>query len=1359
MVVKYRISILVLFVLCAYAFASRIVEDSRSRFVLEDGVSNVSVYGCIDAKGAEIPGNRFMPENSTREESSDVPVRIYRVAVPAGSSPRISLSVKKKVPLSKPYCKGANLNFLPVRASKPFFRDGLWMVDVSVPLYEKWGSSVRLRSQFKLEVDFAVSGSGTNPGKRAVSRVVNPFGAEHFGVLQKSLRKSLQRMSANDVSDVHFLAQFLVGDKNVGTHSEDGLYAVDFKSIRNALVRLQRQTDLDGIPVEKLRLYGASADTLTAMVPGADEIVPFHLVEIPIEVRDHSEGGRGRSNGVFDDGDSIVFVGYGTSVWKFSDSLYYHSVSPYSFYQYFQFGWKESGNGLRLSDEVSYSASGAKDVSLMRYLRAEKDVRLRDAYFGMDLEWDESTGKEWFWFWHNRFDSVSVPQAEFVLPHMKNLPGRIDGGDAYLQVSYVPHRSVFEKYVENSKVEDQFRDYTLSGESLPTRVSSINFRFSLNGSQYLSQDGSILADGSFLYKNPPLRDSNNDYLLVMLPNTKQYDRFDGYTVAYQWTPVVDSAEWYLPGRISGKVRLPVPDGVKLMKFNNMLPVGILASSGGYAYDSVSALDEVRYMAYRDNVFRTAISVEALPVSNSDVLQDISRINSKTEYLILTPPEFVDGAIELGRFRSSDSALVAYPTTVVNVDDVYRLYSAGVPSPVSIRNYIAYAYSVCPNLRYVLLVGWGHYDYRGFVGKLGKNFIPPFEMEDNVTEDFFAVLDSGEMIRYGLYDVDLAVGRLPVRTNEELRDYVEKAKDYESVGRFDHSEWRKTILFAADDAKNGLHQDGTLHTSSQEGVARNIDALVDTMHFRWNHKKVYLLDYEEDAAGQKKTATDDFLNIMNQGALITTYFGHGSRTDWASEGLLKPSYLSRISNKKRTTILGSFACTVSRFDQGGVRTLSEEFLLAPSVGSIVSLGAARETFADFNENFASNFLFALLRNDGLPVGDAYLRAKNSVENKYSRARYNNEHYLLLGEPVIGILGAGFKVKFDERIDTLKALDKVTLSGSVQGMEDGIIDISLHESRSNKRLYLGIPTLEEDTLDVVYDGPLVYSEKIPVVGGRFKTEFVTPRKVSFGDTATELSAWAYSSRDRAIGRYWSGGIVISGFSTYADSINDNSPPSIHIRNCDSRGAESSYADGERVRLQLPACVEVDIEDSTALDFREQADEGISFEVLGLESPYHPYPYLEQNSKKAVLRKTFSREIYLDGKYEFRVRALDVLGNVATKTINIDLSGDMKSGLADVFNAPNPVGKKGTTFYFKNLAVGRESTVDIFIYNQHGRLVKVLKDAVSGVTHWDGKDNHGRLLANGLYHYVVRSEVSASGNFKAKTWTKKQKLLISR
>ena len=221
------------------------------------------------------------------------------------------------------------------------------------------------------------------------------------------------------------------------------------------------------------------------------------------------------------------------------------------------------------------------------------------------------------------------------------------------------------------------------------------------------------------------------------------------------------------------------------------------------------------------------------------------------------------------------------------------------------------------------------------------------------------------------------------------------------------------------------------------------------------------------------------------------------------------------------------------------------------------------------------------------------------------------------------------------------------------------------------------------------------------------------------------------------------------------------------CNS-GEKTSFADNQLIKLQTPACLQVVVEDETALDYREQADEGISFEMIGLENPYHPAPFLEQSSKRAVARKSLTTELYPPGSYIFRVRAMDVLGNVSIKTVVVDITENMQAGLADVFNVPNPMGKKGTTFYFKNLSSDLDPDVNIFIYNQHGRLVKVIKNAVSGVTHWDGRDNFGRLLANGLYHYVVRSKTKISNDdnssetktkTKTQTWTKKQKLLISR
>ena len=1167
---------------------------------------------------------------------------------------------------------------------------------------------------------------------------------------------------AQAYASVTFIAQFAVGDKNVATFSEDGLYAVDFATIRKALAQNRSQGDLDGIQVEKLCVYAASPDTLSDKVPEKALLNPDQIFEIPIEVRDKN------GNGIFDDGDTLLFVGYGTSLWKRVDleepgfehgkMEYFHSHSPYSFYQNFQLGWKSSGKGLRMGDYLKTPSGTGKTIEWMRYVRAEKDALLRDTYYGREGEWESASGREWFWLWHGRQDSSTYSNSDLIQPQVQDLPGRIAGGHEYLGVSYFPYRSIWRNYAE---VEgDQNPDLTMSAYSLQERMQGINFSMTVNGKKLPRSSAKFMPGGTFVLDNPGFKNQGNNFSLTMLPNDYQFDRFDGYTVAYQWTPFADSAEWLLPGRVSGIIQIPVGKdaNVEVMKFLNYRQVGLLPLNNGVAKDSVSASDDVRYLVYKKGVYRKAISVVGVPVKPSNVLSDISRIDTRTEYLIISPSEFLNGASTLASFRSDGSAVTTIPTTVVSVEDIYSRYTGGGLSPVAIRNYIAYAKSRCNRLKYVLLLGSGHYDYRGINTQLGKNYMPPYEKEAVASDDFFGALDPGELILYGEYDLDVAVGRLPVSTVQELSNYIEKVKQYEKVGTYDHSEWRSTLLLAADDALNTHVIDYTEHTRLQESLARSIDSVAETQNRRWNLKKIYLLDYPADASGQKKDAVDDFINIMNQGALITAYFGHGSMTDWASEGLLKPSYISRLSNSSRLTILNSFSCTVGRFDKGSARSLSEEFVLASKVGSIASVGSTRETFAQYNETFGRYFLLYLLKTDGSLIGEAYRRAKNSVEKGYSRQRYNNELYVLIGEPVIQMPKSSMKVYFDENMDTLKALDKITLSGSVSGLKDGYIGISLREGKKIKRLYNGLD-VKNDTIDVVYDGALIHSQIVPVNGGKFQTEFISPRKLSFGDTAAQLSAWAYSSKDKAVGRFLKKNILISGVSAYADSIKDQIPPSIRIQTCYSGGIATSFADEETVKLQSPACLQVTIEDSTAIDFREQPDEGISFEVVGMEHPYHPGPFLEQTSKKVVVRKTFNQESYPEGKYVFKVRAQDVLGNVSTKTLNLEITEDMKSGLQDVFNIPNPVGKKGTTFYFKNLAVDRNSVVNIFIYNQNGRLVKVIKNAISGMTHWDGRDNHGRLLANGLYHYVVRSEVEAQGPFKKKTWTKKQKLLISR
>jgi ribosomal protein S18 len=243
-------------------------------------------------------------------------------------------------------------------------------------------------------------------------------------------------------------------------------------------------------------------------------------------------------------------------------------------------------------------------------------------------------------------------------------------------------------------------------------MDSINFALDVNGVRADRSEMELLPGGNFRMDNPGLVADNNQYSLEMLPGPRQYDRFDGYSVAYQWTPAVDSAEWLLPGgAVTGVINVRVPANTKVLKFSNMRPVGFLSAAGGVAKDSISSGEDVRYIAVKENVFRTGLKVEGIAKYGDGVLKDLSKPNSKLEYLIITPAEFVDQARALAEFRNDGTSVGSFATSVVVAEDIYDRYTGGRMSPIAIRNYIAYVYSVCPNFRYVLLAGAGHFDYR------------------------------------------------------------------------------------------------------------------------------------------------------------------------------------------------------------------------------------------------------------------------------------------------------------------------------------------------------------------------------------------------------------------------------------------------------------------------------------------------------------------------------------------------------------------------------------------------------------------------------------------------------------------------
>jgi len=1301
--------ILLFFLFPLSIFALEIQRDDLDSFIFTDQVASLNSEPCKN-------GILFTPENSSffgKADTLGIPFRVYAIALPNSNLPSVNLENIKSEKVNGKPC-GAEQNPTSLRVGKPYLKDNLWRVKIDVPLLYSNGNSWNLRRQFRIKVNFNGSANNYPVGKRAISQVENKKAAARFGAeaMQTSNIAALNR----PVAGIDWLLRMEIGSTDLST-TADGMYAVSFNELRTVV-----GSAIDGIKVPNLRLFGASPDTLSEIIAG--EIFP-NAVEIPISVKDKN------GNGIFDSGDSIAFFGYGTSIWKKSGSSsgmdYYFSHSPYSYYQYFYLG--ANGAGKRLESSTK-NISGARDITWKKYARSEKNLLLRDSYFGENSV-IEHTGKEWFW----KFGKADVEPSEFQ-ESVRNLTN-IQGNSVLIGVTFLPRRST-----QSSP--------QLSSNPWKEKIRGINFNLQFQGQKLQSID--TIFNGTFVFAGTNANPTNNSYKVEIL-NT---DRFSGLSVAYNYN-VAQSAgdEWLFPGVVSGAVKIPVPAGMELIKTVDFIPVEIIDGTGGYANDMISSSGDTKYFLHRKNSYKKPAAIEAIPDRISSISEP-QGIPAQTEYLILTSEILQNSALKLKQLREGGEATIKLNTAVVLVEDIYMTHGAQDNSPVAIRDYIRYAKNRCPNLKYVLLAGNGNYDYRKIKANSRANLIPPYEAEDTASDDFFVILESGEAIRFGSYDLSLAIGRLPVSNETELENYVQKAIDYEKKSAMNNGIWRNTVIFNADDQLQGTKIDGIKHTKHMEEIALSADTLAKKQGFAIDQRKISLLQYEKDGNGKKPDATRELLLRLNQGALFTFYYGHGNFVQWADEDLLNISSLNYINNVGRYTILGSFSCAVARFDDANAASLSEAFVTAKNRGAIAAIGSVRDSYSSYNENISKKVLNNSLFISDILLGEAFLKAKQGFSS-YSYERYNNEKYVLLGEPVLSMPRQGISLGLNNAPDTIQALQKLKISGDAS-VGTGLIRVQVLEGEKHRVLSqnLGDGTIHRDTIKVT--GSPIYSEELQIKNGVFSTEFITPRKLSLGDTSAQIRLWGYKPGSDEIGRAAIYGIKLYGTSPDANSINDNNPPSIRIYPCQRSGVTTPYAENARVSLEIGSCLDVVIEDDTGIDYREEADEGISFEVSPVENRWHPWPFLEQTGKRAVVRMNFGQS-YEAGEYVFKVLAQDILGNAAFRSLRVSLSQENEEGLSEVFNAPNPMKKKGTTFYFKDLSGDRRiSSVRIKVFDQNGKLVKIIENAISGVTHWDGRDSRGRLLANGLYHYVVQSTVQ-SENGSRKTFEKKQKLVISR
>ena len=148
--------------------------------------------------------------------------------------------------------------------------------------------------------------------------------------------------------------------------------------------------------------------------------------------------------------------------------------------------------------------------------------------------------------------------------------------------------------------------------------------------------------------------------------------------------------------------------------------------------------------------------------------DITFAGQTVEYVVIAHPSFLANT-DLGQLVSQHGA------KLVDVNQVYLLKSGANFDPNAIKQYIA-DLAANNGLKYVLLVGGDTYNYRQFTSDGSVSFIPSlYAATDSLVK--FAPADplygdvNGDNVQ------DIALGRIPARTNGELSSAIRKILKY------------------------------------------------------------------------------------------------------------------------------------------------------------------------------------------------------------------------------------------------------------------------------------------------------------------------------------------------------------------------------------------------------------------------------------------------------------------------------------------------------------------------------------------------------------------------------------------------------
>lgn len=935
-----------------------------------------------------------------------------------------------------------------------------------------------------------------------------------------------------------------------------------------------------------------------------------------------------------------------------------------------------------------------------------------------------SSGRQWF---GESFFVQKSRDFNFSFPNSIHNNQIIDVETQYLAQTYSP-----------DSLRIFVNDFLLAYQPLPT-ISAISYtdegKIVNNKSKFnttlVSEDNNLTIKLSHLSNSNLKSEGKVDYLFITVPLSLQFGseqiilRNRKYNSDQPFTVDFGSTK---------------PDFVWDVS-NPSTPNVVQLSSNEFHYSPIGE-SNVKFVAFNIEQAYKPSFIQLLP---SIALN----INNVPDLLIIAHAKFLSAAQLLASHRSS---VDGFNVKVVDQADVFNQFGSGRRDVSALRNFIRAHYLADPQkLRYVLLFGGGSYDFK-HREQDNTNYIPIYQSRNSInptatyaSDDFYVFMDENEgewpENSNDISDMDLGIGRIPSRTADDAMHIVQKIIRYET----DHSlqgKWRNELYFVADDEDVN---------SDTNAFYRQSDQLADSLADKYGNvqpNKLYIGSYEQEvfASYERSPAMQEALGkMMQKGALIVNYIGHGAYNSWTDEAILTNNLITSWKNKDHFPLFVTATCEFGRHDSPGLVSGAQVLLHQKNSGAIGLLTTSRPVFS--NTNFELNKAFyqsAFERNTlgvGKRLGDIIKDTKNN-----SISGVKNRNFILLGDPslTLGLPKRQIVINKIETAsqagDTIKAQDMVSISGYIANNQQDIVSgftgtivAELFDKPSKRK------TLTTDEEPYIYSASenVLFRGRGSVKDGKFELTFYVPKEMSYQIGNGQLKFYAYQNNSMEDAGGFNNEILIGG--SISNNQEDKFGPDIALFLNDS-----TFLSGDKVGSKNDLIVKLRDDFGISIS-NSNLNPGMYYELDGtITENINDYFYYDVDSYQEGSARLTLPELS-EGKHDISVFARDVFNNLSQNHLDFYVVNSSSVTILEFVLYPNPA-ITDAVVQFTHSRKDEEILVDLKVIDHLGRQVYTTQfetDAYKNKLIWDLKNSEGEKVAQGMYfiNLIVRSESDGS------------------